>query len=123
MENFNQYPIISLEDGLKRVANKKPLFARVLGTFTANTRENELFDAIDGKDLAAAVMVTHTIKGVAANLSLIRLQKYTEELETQFKNAKESGDTGIFDAVDKAVGSKIFKDTLEEVTKIIPTLH
>ena len=121
MDDFSQYPIINIDDGLARVANKKALYARLLGTFINNPRENEIMGAVENKDLEAAVMAAHTVKGVAANLSLSRLQKYTEHLEHMFKDAKDAGDASVFEQVDTAAISAVFSETVTEVAGVVET--
>ncbi|MCL2703524.1 MAG: Hpt domain-containing protein [Defluviitaleaceae bacterium] len=122
MDDFNQFPIISLDEGLARVGNRKPLFARLLGTFMTNPRDDELLKAFESGDIEAAVMTLHTIKGVAANLSLTRLKKYAEALEIMFKKARDENDTGVFGRVAAEDAIRMIRETVNEAAGIIDTL-
>ena len=123
MEGFIQHRIVTVEDALARMANRKPLYARLLGNFLADPRENELIAAIEGRDLDAAVMAAHTVKGMASNLSLTRLHKCAEALEGMFKQAKTDGDSGVFDSACAAEVRQVFRDTVDAVAAVIPTLQ
>lgn len=78
--------IIDVEDGLKRVMNNGKLYARLLTKFKEDTNLKEMEDAITAGDMEKAKVSAHTLKGLAANLSLIALQKEALEIETQIKS-------------------------------------
>ncbi|MDR1703806.1 MAG: hypothetical protein LBS19_03865 [Clostridiales bacterium] len=85
MESFEQYPFIDVEEGLGRTMNNKKLYAKLLNTFIKNTMESALLAAIGEKNLEAALSTAHAIKGVTANLSLLRLRYYITWLERELK--------------------------------------
>ncbi|MDR2767190.1 MAG: Hpt domain-containing protein [Treponema sp.] len=77
--------LIDKEDGLKRVMNNAALYTRLLGKFRAETRVEPIFTALDAGNWEEAQHLTHTIKGVTANLSIKDLNEKIVELETQIK--------------------------------------
>ena len=76
---------IDEEDGKKRVMNNGKLYARLLVKFKADTNLNDLTAFVEAEDWEKAQAAAHTIKGIAANLSLTELFKKSLEVETQFK--------------------------------------
>jgi HPt (histidine-containing phosphotransfer) domain-containing protein len=84
-QTFEQYPLINLEEGLGRTMNNKKLFARLLNSFISNTMEDALLTSIREKNLETALSTAHALKGVAANLSLLRLRHYITWLEQELK--------------------------------------
>ncbi|MDR1930455.1 MAG: Hpt domain-containing protein [Treponema sp.] len=76
---------IDQEDGIKRVMNNSKLYIKLLDKFRTGTSPDELFKTLEAGDYEKAQVAVHTIKGVAANLSLQELYKQALELETQIK--------------------------------------
>ena len=76
---------VDYEDGIKRVMNNEKLYVKLLAKFRADTNFDELEAALAAGDMEKAQPLAHTIKGVAANLSLAELYKQILELETQIK--------------------------------------
>jgi HPt (histidine-containing phosphotransfer) domain-containing protein len=78
---------IDWNDGIKRVMNNVKLYTRLLEKFKTSAAANlgNLSAALDAGDFEKAQSEAHTIKGVAANLSLLALQEGALELETQIK--------------------------------------
>jgi len=72
-------------DGIKRVMNNAKLYTKLLTKFRNDTNLDELETAVAEGNLEAAQGVAHTLKGVAANLSLTELFNQSLELETQIK--------------------------------------
>ncbi|GHU97676.1 hypothetical protein FACS189483_04360 [Spirochaetia bacterium] len=83
---------VDQEDGIKRVMNNSALYARLLTKFKANTNLNEIRAALGAADYEQAQVAAHTIKGVAANLSLVELYKQLREVETQIKAGAVAAD-------------------------------
>ena len=99
-------------DGIKRVMNNAKLYVKLLTKFKNDTKLDDLEAALAAGDLEKAQGAAHTIKGVAANLSLSELFKQSLELETQIKaNAVDPGQMEIIKAA--------FAATLQEVDKVI----
>ena len=103
---------INVEDGLKRVMNNTKLYVRLLTKFKADTSLDELVSALEAGDMEKAQVAAHTLKGLAANLSLMELFKQSLELETQIK-AKSVNPDQI------TVLKDTFTQTLTEIDKVI----
>jgi HPt (histidine-containing phosphotransfer) domain-containing protein len=76
---------VDREDGLKRVMNNTGLYIKLLDKFRAGTKPDGLFESLEAGDYEKAQTVIHTIKGVAANLSLRELYKQALDLEGRIK--------------------------------------
>jgi len=76
---------VNEEEGIKRVMNNSKLYVKLLGKFKADTSLQELESAIGAQDWEKAQALAHTIKGVAANLSLTELYNQSLNVETQVK--------------------------------------
>jgi len=76
---------INEEEGKKRVMNNGKLYAKLLTKFKndTNLKDLEAFCAVQEWDKAQAA--AHTIKGIAANLSLTELFNQSLNVETQIK--------------------------------------
>jgi HPt (histidine-containing phosphotransfer) domain-containing protein len=103
---------INFDEGVKRVMNNAKLYVKLLTKFKTDTKLDELDSSLAAGDLEKAQTAAHTIKGVAANLSLAELFKQSLELETQIK--AKSVNPAQLETV-KAV----FAQTLQEVEKVI----
>jgi len=103
---------INIEEGTKRVMNNTKLYAKLLGKFKEDTNLKELEAAIAAGDLGKAQVSAHTLKGIAANLSLIELQKQSLEIENQIK-AKAVNPDQI------TVMKNVYNKTVTEVDKVI----
>ncbi|ULQ58733.1 response regulator [Brucepastera parasyntrophica] len=77
---------LNLEEGLGRVMGNKALYTKLLSRFKAETNPDELFTEIEQKNFDKAQVLAHTIKGVAANLSLKKLFMLMQKLELELKN-------------------------------------
>ena len=76
---------INEEDGIKRVMNNGKLYAKLLGKFKADTNLDELSSFVEAQNWEKAQAAAHTVKGVAANLSLTELFNQSLDVETQIK--------------------------------------
>ena len=99
---------INFPDGVKRVMNNVKLYTKLLAKFKADTNLDDLEAAIAAGDMEKAKTAAHTIKGVAANLSLTELFNQSLELETQIKAGSpkpEQMETvkAVFDATMKKI--------------------
>jgi HPt (histidine-containing phosphotransfer) domain-containing protein len=99
-------------DGIKRVMNNAKLYVKLLTKFKNENNLNDLNSFLDAGDLEKAQNAAHTIKGIAANLSLMALFQQTLEVETQIKN--KAVDQGAVDSL-----NAIFTETLTEVDKVL----
>ena len=99
-------------DGLKRVMNNAKLYAKLLTKFKDTTKLDDLEAAVAAGNMEAAQNAAHTIKGVAANLSLAELFKQSLELENQIK--AKAVDPNQMETV-----KTVFAATLQEVDRVI----
>lgn len=112
MSDENQNAYIDMNEGLQRVLNNKQLYIRLLKKFAAETNLTALNDAINVNDLSAAREKAHTIKGIAANLSLKKLFLAVQELETKVKE-------GIADQEMMKSIQNIFNETITHIQKVV----
>jgi HPt (histidine-containing phosphotransfer) domain-containing protein len=103
---------IDIADGVKRVMNNKKLYVKLLTKFRDDTKLSEIEAAFAAGNMEKAQNATHTIKGVAANLSLSELFKQCLKLETQIK-ARE------VDPAQVETVKTVFDATLVEINKVI----
>jgi HPt (histidine-containing phosphotransfer) domain-containing protein len=103
---------VNQQEGLGRVLNNAKLYVKLLDKFKTGTNYNELLETLGTEDYEKAQAQAHTIKGIAANLSLTELFKQSLELETQIKaRAVDS---------EKVASFKLcFDETLVAVDKVI----
>jgi HPt (histidine-containing phosphotransfer) domain-containing protein len=103
---------IDYDDGLKRMMNNIKLYVRVLSKFSNETKIDDLITALAEGNLEKAQGAAHTIKGVAANLSLSELFKQCLELENQIK-------ARAVDPNQTETVKTVFATTVQEVNKVI----
>jgi len=76
---------VNEEEGKKRVMNNGKLYAKLLTKFKTDTNLVDLITSAGAQDWEKAQAAAHTIKGIAANLSLTELFNQSLDVETQFK--------------------------------------
>jgi HPt (histidine-containing phosphotransfer) domain-containing protein len=76
---------IDEEDGKKRVMNNGKLYAKLLTKFKTDTNLDDLIAFSGAEEWEKAQAAAHTIKGIAANLSLMELFNQSLDVETQIK--------------------------------------
>ena len=103
---------IDFADGLKRVVNNTKLYVKLLAKFKSDNKLDGLEAAIAAGDMEKARNAAHTLKGVAANLSLTELYKQSLALETQIKG-------GAADPAQLNTVKTVFTRTLQEIDKVI----
>jgi HPt (histidine-containing phosphotransfer) domain-containing protein len=103
---------VNFDEGLKRVVNNAKLYVRLLTKFRADTKLDELFAQLEAGDYEKAQVAAHTIKGVAANLSLTELFERIKDLESQIK--EKAVQPGMPDTV-----KTVFEETLKKVDEVI----
>lgn len=91
--NYDKYlPFIDVTDGLSRLMNDIKIYTMVLKKFDGNASFHDIKTAADANDYQALQLHAHTLKGVAGNLSLKRLQELALATEHCAKEKKEPGD-------------------------------
>ena len=103
---------INEEEGKKRVMNNGKLYAKLLTKFKTDTNLNDLVDYVETQNWEKAQVVIHTIKGIAANLSLTELFNQSISAETQIK-----GKTLKQESLESL--KSCFTETLVQVDKVI----
>ena len=77
--------LININDAMSRLNNNKKLYIMLLKKFDGNGMLDDLLSKIASGDASAAEASAHTLKGVAANLSLADLREKTETVDTLLK--------------------------------------
>jgi HPt (histidine-containing phosphotransfer) domain-containing protein len=85
-ESVHNNEYIKVDEALSRVGGNKSLYLKLLGRFIEGSHMEELEASIQARDLDGAARQTHTLKGVSANLSLIKISALSIELEQLLKN-------------------------------------
>ena len=90
--SFIKEDYINVDDALKRVGGNIGLYHKLLGRFVEGNQLDELEKAFEDGNMEDASRMAHTIKGVAANLSLLKLQAVSAELEHAVKDSLDYTD-------------------------------
>ena len=102
---------VNYADGVKRVMNNSALYARLLAKFRDGPGIAALEAAFSGGDLRRVQGETHTLKGVAANLSLEALAAACLALE-------ERARAGELDGAGLESLRAVFAATLGEIDRV-----
>jgi len=86
-ENSRQY--IDSDDALKRIGGNEGLYKKLLARFVEGNYLDMLCNAVDSGDAEESVRMAHTLKGVSANLSLVKVKTISTELEQEIKNGAD----------------------------------
>jgi len=103
---------INHEEGKKRVMNNGKLYAKLLTKFKTDTNLKDLETFAAAQDWEKAQGAAHTIKGIAANLSLTELFNQSLNVETQIKGKSLNPES--LDLL-----KTCFSETLTAVDKVI----
>jgi HPt (histidine-containing phosphotransfer) domain-containing protein len=103
---------INEEEGKKRVMNNGKLYAKLLTKFKSDTNLEELAASAEAEDWEKAKIAAHTLKGIAANLSLTELFNQSLDVETQIKSKSLKNES-----LDKL--KTCFAETIVQVEKVI----
>jgi len=80
---------VNVPDALKRIGGSMDLYKRLLNQFSGGDHIDPLEEALSTGAMEEASRLVHTLKGVAANLSLAKLSTTATELEHKIKNGAE----------------------------------
>ena len=83
--NFVKNEYVDVDDALKRIGGNMGLYKTLLERFVKGDHLSELNNAFEKKDMDEARRAAHTLKGIAANLSLIKLWEGSAALELSVK--------------------------------------
>jgi len=103
---------VNAAEGAKRVMNNTKLYAKLLVKFKEDPSLRQIDEALAEKDMEKARSAAHTLKGLAANLSLLELFKQVAELESQIK-AGSAEDSQL------ELVKSVNEQTLTEIEKVI----
>jgi len=103
---------IDMADGVKRVMNNTKLYVKLLIKFRDDSKADDIETALAAGEMEKARSAVHTLKGVAANLSLVELFKQSLELETQIK-------AGAVNPAQIETVKTVYTATIQEVNKVI----
>ena len=103
---------IDVNDALSRVGGNMTLYKRLLGRFVDGNLYDELVKTLQNGDIEESARQAHSIKGVSANLSLVKIHALSIELE---KMVKESADYSSCMAELK----QVFDITLEGIAQLL----
>ena len=100
---------MNVEDAMGRLGNNKKLYAMLLKKFNGTAMLEDLKNKLSGGDVVGSQSQAHTIKGLAANLSLQDLREKAEAVELALKKS------GTTDGIDTAEISESTEATQEAV--------
>ena len=87
MEMNDEY--IDVNGALKRIGGNMGLFKKLLGRYVEGKSFEALSDAALAGNLEEAARLSHTLKGVSSNLSLMKVAALSTEIEQLFKNGSD----------------------------------
>jgi HPt (histidine-containing phosphotransfer) domain-containing protein len=101
---------LDADKALGRIRGNAKLFKLLLSTFLKDTpaQFTQLKGEIEGGDRVAAGKTVHTIKGVAANLSMMKLYELSPALEALLKTDADAAES-------LANYSSVYEKTIEAV--------
>jgi len=77
--------VIDAQDGMRRLANNKKLYIKLLTNFKGRQMADEVINGIKEGDHARVSAAAHAIKGVASNLGFTKLTEASKYIEEQAK--------------------------------------
>ena len=101
------------DEVLSRLPSEE-ILAKFLPKFPADPTYDALKEAQEKRDIAAAFLAAHTLKGVSASLGLQRLAEAASALTEQLRPQKAFPEEAYFTAVDKAYAHVIKTLTIFE---------
>jgi len=105
---------IDVDDALRRVGGNMGLYKRLLGRFLEGRNIEALEDALTKDDMEEAAHHAHTLKGVAANLSLTGVRSISVDLEQAIKNGSDY--SGYLTEL-----KQVYSTTAEIITEMMKT--
>lgn len=104
------------DEVLSRLPSEE-ILAKFLPKFPADPTYDALKEAQEKRDIAAAFLAAHTLKGVAASLGLQQLADTASDLTEQLRPQTDFPEEAYFTAVDKAYAHVIKTLTIFENKK------
>ncbi|MBR3334925.1 MAG: Hpt domain-containing protein [Clostridia bacterium] len=79
-----------VDDGLRRCMNNEGFYLRLVEKAAADPSFDKLKEAVESGDLGRGFELAHTLKGVAANLSLTPVETPVREITELLRNHTET---------------------------------
>jgi len=98
---------IDADDALNRIGGNEGLYKKLLARFVEGNYLDAVTGAINNGDMEEAARSVHTLKGVSANLSLVKVQSLSVELEQAIKGGADH--TGKLEELISAYGATMEK--------------
>ena len=94
---------INYEEGLARVRNNKKIYSKTLELFSETDEFDNMRRAVDDNDLDAAAHAAHSLKGMAGNLSIVKIYHLCTILQDEFEAGERNDENiaALFEAADK----------------------
>ena len=92
MINSGLEKYVDVADGLNRIRNNKTVYKVILNSFVKGNQFEEMKQQLEAGSIEDAIRSAHTLKGIAANLSLPVLYEVSLEAESQLKNGESVDD-------------------------------
>jgi len=108
-DNSKEY--IDVDDALKRVGGNLNLYKKLLGRYVEGNHMGAFDDALGSGNMEEAAHLAHTIKGVSANLSLIKVMNVAADLEQAIKNGGDHA--AILEEL-----KKVYNTTVEKIAEV-----
>ncbi|MCP4698461.1 MAG: response regulator [Gammaproteobacteria bacterium] len=101
----DKLPGIDISAGLKRVNGNKRLFKKLLMDFHRDNADavRTIREALDKEEQAPALRLAHTLKGLAANLSMESLSGAIKSLETAIRQGDKARFAGLLDEAEQCL--------------------
>lgn len=103
---------IDIDDALRRIGGNETLYKKLLSRFIDGNYLDLMSDAVGSGDMEASARMAHTLKGVSANLSLVKVQSVSTELEHAIKEGRDH--TAKLEELKEA-----YSVTLEQIAEIM----
>lgn len=103
---MNRYKLtkagVDVNEGLKRLDNDKDFYEELLEKFCSDSHFAELKKAMEAEDSELAFKAAHALKGMAGNLSCIKLYHVLVPFVEKLRNHELEGALSIFPDVSEA---------------------
>ena len=103
---------IDVNDALNRIGGNEGLYKKLLARFIEGNYLEAIDAAIQSGDMEESARAAHTLKGVSANLSLIKIQSASLELEHAVKEGADY--SAKLDAL-----KQVYSVTLDQLAEIM----
>jgi len=107
-----QEEYINVNDALKRIGGSMDLYKRLLNQFSGGDHISPLEEALNTGAIEQASHLVHTLKGVCANLSLVKLTSAAVDLEHKIKDGLDHSDSF-------AELKQVYYTTSEQIAEIL----